>query len=390
MRKLLLWAVVDLVAGHGAMTLPPSRLSATTKLGGNCFLAEAGEAAQTGMTCFWFNEGCAIGCKSCGGLKCGHLKASEFGKCCPEQMEPTLRDKALRTYKNLFGFDVAMVHTPWRAPGFAPLYDPCGTAGGLAEGVDPGPGSNPPPRGIKQGLSMQDLPEAPGVRTEWPAGSVQDVAWGMNANHGGGYAYRLCRKRSGTRATEECFAENHLEFVGDESWIQFGDDAGNRTAFPAVRTAEGTHPPGSQWTKNPIAACGGQDGGGFPNWHGLPYHITPCRNPQFEPILKDVIRPHPKYAPEPGLYGFGMGHCTSIGLHWNGTVTPGDNGCAREEKAFWVARFGFNIIDKVKIPEGLAPGEYLLSWRWDAEQTPQVWANCADVTVTKPAAPTVV
>ena len=29
--------------------------------------------------------------------------------------------------------------------------------------------------------------------------------------------------------------------------------------------------------------------------------------------------------------------------------------------------------------EGLEPGTYSLSWRWDCEQTPQVWNSCADV-----------
>jgi len=35
----------------------------------------------------------------------------------------------------------------------------------------------------------------------------------------------------------------------------------------------------------------------------------------------------------------------------------------------------------VKIPDALEPGEYVVSWRWDCEQTPQVWNSCADVTV---------
>lgn len=339
-----------------------------------------GEAPQYNMTCFWFNEGCTIGCKTCGGLECGHLKASRVGKCCPEQMKPTLTDKKLRTYTQ-DPLDIMFVHTPWRAPGFAPVYDPCGTAGGVPVGVDPGP-ANPPPTGIKQGLSYQDLPEMPGVKTEWPAGSIQDVAWGINANHGGGYAYRLCRKGNG-RLTEECFQKTHLQFVGDESWIQFGDDENNRTAIPATRVAEGTNPAGSQWTKNPISPCGGPDGGGIPT---KILHKTPCENPQFEPVLKGIIRAHPKYAPEDGLYGYGMGHCTSIDhINWkNHTLTPGESACTKEEHEFWLARFNFNIVDKVQIPKDLTPGEYLLSFRWDTEQTPQIWTNCADVTITAP------
>jgi hypothetical protein len=233
----------------------------------------------------------------------------------------------------------------------------------------------------------------PGVKTEWAAGSVQDVAWGINANHGGGYSYRLCKlSEDGTKATEECFQKTPLQFVGDESWIQFGDDESNRTAFPAVRTSEGTNPSGSQWTKNPIAPCSGPDGGGIPGPPhstiiGKLWHHTPCTNPQFEPILKDVIKGHPKFAPQDGLYGFGMGHCTSItNLHLNGTFIPSDTACSEEEHAFWFSRFNFNIIDKVQIPADLVPGKYLLSFRWDAEQTPQIWTNCADVTITEAAA----
>ena len=35
----------------------------------------------------------------------------------------------------------------------------------------------------------------------------------------------------------------------------------------------------------------------------------------------------------------------------------------------------------VTVPDGLAAGEYSISWRWDCEQTPQVWNSCADVTI---------
>merc|ERR1719162_2803870 len=41
----------------------------------------------------------------------------------------------------------------------------------------------------------------------------------------------------------------------------------------------------------------------------------------------------------------------------------------------------FGIVDLVHIPEDLEPGDYVLSFRWDCEQLPQVWGNCADVTI---------
>ena len=39
------------------------------------------------------------------------------------------------------------------------------------------------------------------------------------------------------------------------------------------------------------------------------------------------------------------------------------------------------IYDTVLIPKDLAPGDYVLGWRWDSEETAQVWSNCADVRI---------
>jgi uncharacterized surface protein with fasciclin (FAS1) repeats len=43
----------------------------------------------------------------------------------------------------------------------------------------------------------------------------------------------------------------------------------------------------------------------------------------------------------------------------------------------------WKIVDKVQVPEGLS-GDYVVSWRWDSEQTPQVWTSCAIVTIVDP------
>jgi len=42
--------------------------------------------------------------------------------------------------------------------------------------------------------------------------------------------------------------------------------------------------------------------------------------------------------------------------------------------------FAWNIIDEYQIPR-LTPGDYTLSWRWDCEESPQIWTNCADITI---------
>ena len=68
----------------------------------------------------------------------------------------------------------------------------------------------------------------------------------------------------------------------------------------------------------------------------------------------------------------------------NGSTDPTD--VAGECSHNWI---GGMIVDQVRIPAGLAPGAYVLGFRWDGEQTSQVWSSCADVTlVSEPPPPT--
>mgnify|MGYP001184049935 CR=1 FL=1 len=39
----------------------------------------------------------------------------------------------------------------------------------------------------------------------------------------------------------------------------------------------------------------------------------------------------------------------------------------------------YSIVDKVRVPQ--EEGEYVLSWRWDCEESDQVWMSCADVEI---------
>jgi hypothetical protein len=75
--------------------------------------------------------------------------------------------------------------------------------------------------------------------------------------------------------------------------------------------------------------------------------MSDCDGPQFPPPIK-------------GLYGFGPGRCTS-GL-------PGLN-CSLQEYEYWLDLFNFNVVDTLKVPD--VKGDFVLSWRWDCEQTPQ-------------------
>jgi len=230
---------------------------------------------------------------------------------------------------------------PWRAPGSAPLHSSCGVAGGNPLGcppeAGPGEGGQCPGGGYGYGPRAEDFPFRDIVTSNWTIGSVVEVGWGITANHGGGYSYRLCKLGKGGRPnlTEECFQATPLDFVGSDQWVQYGEDKANRTTIKAFRTRKGTHPPGSQWTRNPIPACAGAYGG-FLDTDYL------CREGTQFP------------APAPGLLGFG--------------VRPGA-----------APQFLFSIVDQVQVPTNLEPGEYVLSFRWDCEQTAQVWSACASI-----------
>jgi len=116
---------------------------------------------------------------------------------------------------------------------------------------------------------------------------------------------------------------------------------------------DGVLPKGSTWTRNPIPGCND-----VPRLGG---HNHKCSGPMFEPPIS-------------GVYGFGPGACAS-----------GQEKCTLEEMASRAMPYG--IVDLVKVPD-VPPGDYILSFRWDCEQLPQVWSNCADVKVAVTGKPT--
>merc|ERR1712187_48732 len=78
--------------------------------------------------------------------------------------------------------------------------------------------------------------------------------------------------------------------------------------------------------------------------------------------------------PAEGAFGYGGATCN---------FEPRDYAahpkCNCSSELFVERSFDFSIVDQVRVPE--TPGEYVLSWRYDSEQTPQIWQNCADVHV---------
>lgn len=69
------------------------------------------------------------------------------------------------------------------------------------------------------------------------------------------------------------------------------------------------------------------------------------------------------------LGGFGGGAC--------GSSLPGTKCSPAKMKK---QSFQWGIVDKVTVPN-VPAGDYVISFRWDSEQTPQAWTQCGDVTI---------
>eukprot|EP01052_Picozoa_sp_SAG31_P005611 SAG31_NODE_249_length_19118_cov_47.456195_9_plen_181_part_00 len=163
----------------------------------------------------------------------------------------------------------------------------------------------------------------------------------------------LIEKVSTMLATPLKFAEQ------DVQWLQHI----NCTKFQIPMT-KFTHPTtGSEWARIPFPTCsGGPVGPGGGPAHGFtdgakgPDGIYYC--------------PHGTEYPEPLLNGqrvglIGFGYC-------NNTHPTAEQEDEEEEQAAGCtgdAYHSYSIVDRVIIPKDLPAGDYLISWRWDCEQT---------------------
>eukprot|EP00935_MAST-01C_sp_MAST-1C-sp1_P002395 g2395.t1 len=355
-------ACAALVAGHGGLTFPPPRNNwHNTNPGnhtpdGSLDKIHAGGPCAGGE-CFWFSEGCYIGCPNCTSRepKTGNRYNTPN---CEKPAEPTLPLK-YRTWniKNLSARGDFTRYHPWRAPGRAPVADPCGIAGGYGNYTF---GGGETPVGAKHGALGSKLPPLKDVHTKWIAGGVAEVGWMVGANHGGGYSYSVCPKGA-QGITQECFQQTKhaLDFVGETTTIRYIDGSRAEVEIPALTVTEGTYPPNSAWRSVPVPACNCDYG-----------RQCVVNSPEDEPrAYWNGTAPEPSNLIEkcgtgtqfPVKFDYGYG-----AQHWN---EPWDSRAANS----WV------MVDKVRVPK--EEGEYVLQWRWDAEQNPQVWTHCADITV---------
>lgn len=206
-----------------------------------------------------------------------------------------------------------------------------------------------------------------GLQASWVAGSAVDVAWGMRYNHGGGYQYRLCP--ADEPLTEACFQRMPLDFVKAEHKLLWNNGSliavlGEEHGIFVSGVGVTFGPPGSTWARNPVPRVNTDNRGlenekgcnqtGFQGGRNNPI----CQ--QFKALCPEDTGTYPMCSPTQGwpcsYDGSGQGACS------------GD----------WTAGV---IADKVVVPKALKPGKYVLGWRYDCEETAQVWQNCADVNV---------
>jgi len=424
LRTAAFYLLVSPVDGHGAMTFPRPRQAIDGALApwsrwsypcddthsgddckitfcedgkncqGSCPVSSHGAKdalnASNGQACYWFSNGCTVGCERCDGTHnhYGHgdqtflwrgmsratLQARNLTvpnpwnpprgemllnrttahtlhiapNCETPSEPPTLCDPSLRTSNSQSlcgGKDDIYYYSPWRRPGAAPVIDACGSAGGRLVGQGTGgAGAQFQNTSVaRQGDLGSSLPHGPPSAT-WQAGAVVEVGWTVMANHGGGYAYRLAPANQ--PLTEAAFRQLPLPFASLTSTLRWDGDTSTQLVFNASRTSTGTTPPGSSWARNPI-----------------PSGLWSREGPQFDPLCHESQACADYFTTGKGEQGV----CKCSGFSNGGPLLP-----------------NLEIVDSLQLPSSLPPGDYVLQWRWDCEESDQVWASCSDVTITAP------
>eukprot|EP00041_Stephanoeca_diplocostata_P025537 m.670883 g.670883 ORF g.670883 m.670883 type:complete len:425 (-) comp22767_c0_seq24:1317-2591(-) len=408
-------ATVTRVHSHGAVTFPPPRNSIDRNVApwngtvpaypipfdspNWCAKSDSTSGdprnltGSNGQACFWFSNGCDIGSGSCDGnsgqvIPCctpkfkltgngtappdpwgpegivvdeDFVKSFDRNKLRPKNLKyperkATICDPRLRTLNTHAECGSPAdfwYNAPWRYPGITPVIDSCGAAGGRLPGQGPAPGGGAGATYVNtSNAKLSDVgSKLPPLMsgTVWSVGSAVEVAWTQKAWHGGGYQYRLCP--ANMPLTEECFQKMPLPFVGNAS-LRWGGVGGEQMWFNTTErgwdVSVGTVPEGSMWRKVPLPR-------GPWNWR--------ASGPSFQPVCEESEECRTS-AKAPRCLG------------------P-DKPCTCKCSGDGIGDLPMlEMVDMVQLPAGLVPGSYVLGWRWDCEESTQVWTSCSDVTIT--------
>ena len=184
------------------------------------------------------------------------------------------------------------------------------------------------------------------------------------ASHGGGYQFRLCPANE--PLTEECFQKMPLKFAKPLGHTAMFANRSIRIASVLVPDSiTGT----GDWMLNPI----------------------PSRSSDY--VGCDKVMPDGEHCPW---------NCTRCGAPWHAADKACPCKCAESYPEYFPSGFAYVgadpdifpnpmpqveqyhsyvIEDELVVPANIQPGEYVLGWRWDCEQTSQVWSSCSDITI---------
>jgi|TARA_B110000090_G_scaffold6016_1_gene6236 hypothetical protein len=131
---------------------------------------------NSGQGCFWFSQGCTIGCSKCDGLG---ARIPKWDHCPLESIKPTVNDPQYRSMnQNATAGSVEDIFyfNPWRAPGRAPVFDACGKAGGADQEVFNAGAYNKTIYAQQGDLGSVVLKPRP-TGIVWKRGSVEKARW---------------------------------------------------------------------------------------------------------------------------------------------------------------------------------------------------------------------
>ena len=145
--------------------------------GCNCINASA--ICDVAQSCFWFSNGCTIGCAACDGGAKGPTNPNTKDRC-GSGMRATInapRHRTMNRNATAGSPEDLYKHNPWRAAGSAPVSDPCGVAGGGIYGHEGGEAKYVTTQFAKLGdLGSKVLPPLP-TGIVWVAGTEVETAW---------------------------------------------------------------------------------------------------------------------------------------------------------------------------------------------------------------------
>jgi len=225
-------------------------------------------------------------------------------------------------------FEKRSLTNPWSAPGSAPIYGSCGTDGGNPYGCGPD-GTNPHP-----------------VYGSCCGGDCGGWEGGRSAiSHAEEGLFDGAPTTTWTRGTP-----------ADVYWIQGAEHRGGY----AYRLCKIPILPGPPRHFNMGGLTEECFNNGHLNFHGESTWIYKKSYNQFDP-QKWVERPAVRT--REGTF--------PVGSQWAKIDLPQDTE-GGSAWAFW---------DKVEVPADIEPGQYVLSFRWDCQKSPQIWSSCANINI---------